>query len=57
MTQDELKKAAAHAALEYVGNGTVVGVGTGSTGIRGAEADSELRFSFGLRRIERGASR
>jgi len=31
MTQDELKKAAAHAALEYVETGTVVGIGTGST--------------------------
>ncbi|MBL8442837.1 MAG: ribose-5-phosphate isomerase RpiA [Zoogloeaceae bacterium] len=31
MTQDELKKAAALAALEYVEDGTIVGVGTGST--------------------------
>ncbi|BBN82700.1 ribose-5-phosphate isomerase A [Pseudoalteromonas sp. A25] len=31
MTQDEMKKAAAWAALEYVKNGTIVGVGTGST--------------------------
>ncbi len=31
MTQDELKKAAALAALEYVEEGSVVGVGTGST--------------------------
>jgi ribose 5-phosphate isomerase A len=31
MTQDEMKKAAARAALEYVEAGTVVGVGTGST--------------------------
>ena len=31
MTQDELKKAAALAALEYVQPGTVLGVGTGST--------------------------
>lgn len=31
MTQDELKKAAAWAALEFVKEGTVVGVGTGST--------------------------
>jgi ribose 5-phosphate isomerase A len=31
MTQDELKKAAAEAALEYVDTGTVVGIGTGST--------------------------
>jgi ribose 5-phosphate isomerase A len=31
MTQDEMKKAAALAALEYVETGTVIGVGTGST--------------------------
>lgn len=31
MTQDELKKAAAVAALDYVEEGAVVGVGTGST--------------------------
>ncbi|SFC75591.1 ribose-5-phosphate isomerase RpiA [Pseudoalteromonas denitrificans] len=31
MTQDEMKKAAAWAALEYVEKDTIVGVGTGST--------------------------
>ncbi|HFC53633.1 MAG TPA: ribose-5-phosphate isomerase RpiA [Gammaproteobacteria bacterium] len=31
MTQDEMKKAAAEAALEYVETGTVIGIGTGST--------------------------
>ena len=31
MTQDELKKAAAWAALEFVEENTIVGVGTGST--------------------------
>ncbi len=31
MTQDELKKAVAHAALDYVVDGKIVGVGTGST--------------------------
>ncbi|MBC9073855.1 ribose-5-phosphate isomerase RpiA [Thauera sp. CAU 1555] len=31
MTQDELKKAAALAALDYVPDGAVIGVGTGST--------------------------
>ena len=31
MTQDEMKKTAARAALEYVLTGTVIGVGTGST--------------------------
>ena len=31
MTQDELKKAAAHAALDDIADGSIVGVGTGST--------------------------
>lgn len=31
MTQDELKQAVAKAAIEYVEEGTIVGVGTGST--------------------------
>jgi len=31
MTQDELKQAVAHAALDYVVEGRIVGVGTGST--------------------------
>lgn len=31
MTQDEMKKAAALAALDYVESGSVIGVGTGST--------------------------
>lgn len=31
MTQDEMKKAAAYAALQYVERDTIVGVGTGST--------------------------
>ena len=31
MTQDEMKKAAAQAALEYVEPGMIVGIGTGST--------------------------
>jgi len=31
MTQDEMKKMAAEAALEYVEPGTVIGIGTGST--------------------------
>lgn len=31
MTQDEMKKAVAEAALDYVESGSVVGVGTGST--------------------------
>ena len=31
MTQDELKQAVAHAALDYVVDGEIIGVGTGST--------------------------
>ena len=31
MTQDEMKKAVAKAAIEYVGVGTIIGIGTGST--------------------------
>ena len=31
MTQDEMKKAAAKAALEYVEAGSIIGIGTGST--------------------------
>ncbi len=31
MTQDEMKKAVANAALDYVDSGSIVGVGTGST--------------------------
>ena len=31
MTQDEMKKAAAQAALEYVETGAIIGIGTGST--------------------------
>ena len=31
MTQDEMKKEAAYAALNYVKKGTIIGVGTGST--------------------------
>lgn len=54
MTQDEMKQAAANAALAYVEDGSIVGVGTGSTAnffidglgrmkerIRGAVASSE----------------
>jgi len=55
MTQDELKQAVAHAALDYVIDGEIIGVGTGSTAnffidelgkirdrIRGAVASSEV---------------
>jgi ribose 5-phosphate isomerase A len=33
MTQDELKQAVARAAIEYVVDGEIIGVGTGSTAI------------------------
>ena len=61
MTQDELKMAAAHAALEYVGNGMVVGVGTGSTvnhfidglaGIRDRVAGAVSSSEASARRLE-----
>ena len=42
MTNDEMKKAAAEAALDYIDNGDVVGVGTGSTA-RSEEHTSELQ--------------
>ena len=54
MTQDELKQAVARAAIDYVVDGEIIGVGTGSTAnffidelgkirdrIRGAVASSE----------------
>jgi len=54
MTQDELKQAVARAAIEYVVDGEIIGVGTGSTAnffidelgkikdrIKGAVASSE----------------
>ncbi|MDO9218766.1 MAG: ribose-5-phosphate isomerase A, partial [Lacisediminimonas sp.] len=54
MTQDELKQAVARAAIEYIVDGEIIGVGTGSTAnffidelgkvkhrIRGAVASSE----------------
>ena len=69
MTQDELKRAAAEAALEFVGDGSIVGVGTGSTAnffidglarmkdrIRGAVASSEAsahRLASLIRNFER----
>jgi ribose 5-phosphate isomerase A len=64
MTQDELKQAVAHAAIRYVVDGEIVGVGTGSTAnffidalgdirhrIRGAVASSEVTAA---RLISRG---
>lgn len=43
MTQDEMKKAAARAALEYVQAGSVIGVGTGSTANHFIDALAELK--------------
>lgn len=47
MTQDELKKAAALAALDYIGDGTIVGVGTGSTVNHFIEALADRRDRIG----------
>ena len=43
MTQDDMKKAAAHAALKFVEDNTIVGVGTGSTVNHFIDALSELK--------------
>jgi ribose 5-phosphate isomerase A len=66
MTQDELKQAVAHAAIRYVVDGEIVGVGTGSTAnffidalgdirhrIKGAVASSEVTAA---RLISRGVN-
>lgn len=43
MTQDELKQAVGHAALEYVVDGAIVGVGTGSTANCFIDALAEIK--------------
>lgn len=43
MTQDDMKKAAALAAIEYVGSGGVIGVGTGSTANHFIDALAAIR--------------
>ena len=43
MTQDELKQAVAHAAIRYVVEGEIVGVGTGSTANFFIDALGEIR--------------
>jgi ribose 5-phosphate isomerase A len=43
MTQDELKQAVAHAAIRYVVDGEIVGVGTGSTANFFIDALGEIR--------------
>lgn len=47
MTQDEMKKAAARAALEYVQPGAVIGVGTGSTANHFIDALGEMKNRLG----------
>ena len=44
MTQDELKQAVAHAAIRYVVDGEIVGVGTGSTANFFIDALGEIRY-------------
>ena len=43
MTADEKKRAVAHAALDYIEPGQVVGVGTGSTVLHFIDALGEVR--------------
>jgi ribose 5-phosphate isomerase A len=46
MTQDELKKKVAEAALEYVEAGTIVGVGTGSTANHFIDALAKIKHKI-----------
>lgn len=46
MNQDELKKAVAHAALEYVEAGTIIGIGTGSTANYFIDALAEIKHKI-----------
>lgn len=46
MTQDELKQAVGHAALEYVIEGEIVGVGTGSTANCFIDALAEIKHKI-----------
>ena len=43
MTQDEMKKAVAEAALEYVQSGWIVGIGTGSTANHFIDAQAKMK--------------
>ena len=45
MTQDELKQAVARAALDYVVDGAIIGVGTGSTANFFIDALAEIKVS------------
>ena len=46
MTQDEMKKAAALAAIEYVKDAPIIGVGTGSTANFFIDALAEIKHTF-----------
>ncbi len=46
MTQDEMKQAAAQAAVEYIHDGDIVGVGTGSTANYFIDALAEIQGRF-----------
>ncbi|CAK0744697.1 ribose-5-phosphate isomerase A [Gammaproteobacteria bacterium] len=44
MTQDDMKKAAARAALDYVDKGGIVGIGTGSTANHFVDCLAEIKY-------------
>nr|VFJ50894.1 MAG: ribose-5-phosphate isomerase [Candidatus Kentron sp. FW]VFJ51045.1 MAG: ribose-5-phosphate isomerase [Candidatus Kentron sp. FW] len=44
MSQDQNKQSAAHAALEYVEAGTIIGIGTGSTANHFIDAIADIRY-------------
>ncbi len=46
MTQDEMKKMVAHAALEYVEAGAIIGVGTGSTANHFIDALADIKHKI-----------
>jgi len=46
MTQDEMKIAAANAAMEYVEPGMIVGVGTGSTANHFIDALATMKYDI-----------
>ena len=46
MTQDELKKLVAQAAIEYVEMDTIIGVGTGSTANYFIDAIAEIKHKI-----------
>ncbi|MGD8312190.1 MAG: ribose-5-phosphate isomerase RpiA [Gammaproteobacteria bacterium] len=46
MTQDEMKKMAAEAALEYVEAGTIIGIGTGSTANHFIDLLADIKYKI-----------